>query len=362
MTGGVARIRAAAAACQRSALWRQYNPALRRAIAAVRLVESSQAPIVITGRNFHHAPSIRLFDRRRAARRVRRDLAPPAAGGSPAPTPAPAPAPAPTPAASSAQAGVDRDAAIAEQEAALAKRESDLALREREQAVAQREAEMAAKEAAAAQSKAKAASAKRLAAKARVASTAKQANDSAASSGAGPAAAPLPPLVIPAGTQFAAALTAALSTKTARVGDPVEARVADDLMIDGRRAIAAGALVHGKVTNVISGSHKIGGAAALGVRFDGLELQSGKVATINSSLTQAAKSETAKDTAKILGGALAGAVLGKQVGDARGRLIGGVLGGAAGAVVAEKTGNEVELPPGTTVNLVLDAPLTVGRD
>ncbi len=172
----------------------------------------------------------------------------------------------------------------------------------------------------------------------------------------------MPPLVIPAGTQFAAALTAALSTKTARVGDPVEARVANDVMIDGRRAIAAGALVHGKVTNVISGSHKIGGTAALGVRFDGLELRSGTIATINSSLTQAGKSETAKDTAKILGGALAGAVLGKQVGDAKGRLIGGVLGGAAGAVVAEKTGNEVELPPGTTVNLVLDAPLTVDRD
>ena len=282
-----------------------------------------------------------------------------------------APTPPPAAPASSAQTAAERQAALAEREAALTKRENELALKEREQALAQREAEMAAKETAAkreaaaaeARAKVKAERAKRTAAKSRSVHVAPSGTETGA-----PAASPVTatppqaPLIVPAGTKLTATLTAALSTKTARVGDPVEARLVDDVIVDGRRAIAAGALVHGRVTHVISGSHKIGGTPVLGVRFDALEVRPGRAVTINSSLTQEGKSETAKDTAKILGGALAGVILGKQIGDRKGQLIGGVLGGAAGAVVAEKTGSEVELPQGTSVTLVLDAPLNVGDD
>jgi len=249
---------------------------------------------------------------------------------------------------------------LAAKEAELAQREAELALKEREQAVARREAELAAREAAAPKA-AKAPKAKPVVAKA---SPTPPPPPQARLQEAAPAvpSAPLPqplPIILPAGTQFEAALIAEVSTKTARLGDPVTARVSQDVLAEGRRAIPAGTRIHGTVTEVVSGSHKVGGVPTLGLRFDGLELQSGKVVGIHSTLMQQGKSDTGRDTAKIAGGALAGAILGKQMGDNKGRLIGGLLGGAAGVAAAKNTGTEVILAAGTPLTVTLDAPLPV---
>jgi hypothetical protein len=263
----------------------------------------------------------------------------------------PAPAP-PTPAAPGSTATEAAGKPEAEQAAEMAVREAN---------VARREAELAAREAADTQSRSKVASTKPAARPG-----AKPATPKAAVAGSGsrelaarPPTPPPPPLILPAGTLISVELAGEISTQTARVGDPVEARVASDVMADGRTAIPAGTTVRGAISEVVSGSHKIGGTPTLGLRFDGIELRPGKITALSGNLHEQGKSDTPRDAAKIAGGALIGAILGKQIGDNKGRLIGGLLGGAAGIAAAQKTGTEVVLPAGTPFSVVLDTALAV---
>lgn len=179
-----------------------------------------------------------------------------------------------------------------------------------------------------------------------------------------PVAPPVTPatLVVPTGTQLPLSLVTALSSKTAKVGDPVRARVTEDVRVNDRVAIAAGTTVAGSVTDVVSGSSKIGGVPTLGLRFERLELPGNVDVPIDGVLTQKGKSDTGRDTAKIVGGAAAGAILGHQVksGD-KGKVLGGLLGGAIGAVAAQKTGTEVTLDEGTAFSIALAAPVEITR-
>jgi hypothetical protein len=143
------------------------------------------------------------------------------------------------------------------------------------------------------------------------------------------------------------------------VGDTVNATLVSDIMVDGKVAVPAGATVQGSVTQVVSGSNKIGGTPTLGLTFSQLYPNPDTAVAISGNITQAGQSETGKDTAKIAGGALIGGVIGHQIDHDKGRYIGGLLGAAGGAVAAQKTGGEVELPAGTTVGFVLDAPVEV---
>ena len=233
-------------------------------------------------------------------------------------------------------------AAQAAKEAELAQREADISLKEREAEVARREAGLAAGPKAA----------KRPTAAPKPAGTAATENK--------PAPAPvLKTYVIPTGTQLSVELSAPVSTKTAQVGDRIEGRLTTDIVVDGKTLATAGSAVSGSVTEIISGSQKIGGTPTLGLSFDTLMLADGNTAAISGRLVQQGKSDTARDTAKIAGGALVGAVIGNKMNDGKGKIIGGIVGGAAGAAVAQRTGTEVELPAGTIVGFLLDNPIEV---
>ena len=254
-------------------------------------------------------------------------------------------------AADAAKAEAAAAAELEAREADLARRENELAMTQREQEVARRESELAAKE----KSSAAKVAAKKAAAAPRpvaVAATPRPATPA-------PAAVPVVPVVVPAGTQLSIGLSSPVSTKTATIGDPVDARLASDVVIDGRRAVLAGAPVRGRVTEVVSGSRKIGGTPTLGMAFDGLELEDGSTVMISGRLVQQGKSDTGRDTAKILGGTAAGAVIGHQIDDDKGTVIGGILGGAAGALAARKTGGEIDVPAGTVMAFVVDQPFQV---
>jgi hypothetical protein len=250
------------------------------------------------------------------------------------------------------------DADIAAREAELAAREAELALEQKEQQLAQREAALAAKEAAAKQAAAKQAAATKTSQVPKPA--AQLATTNPLKDTTQPQTSPKRmPLTVPAGTQLAVNLSSDVSTKTAKVGDPVDARLASDLVVNGRTALAAGSPVRGTVTEVVSGSQKIGGLPTLALTFDRLELENGKTVPITGRVVQQGKSETGKDTAKIVGGAAAGAVIGHQIDDDKGSVIGGLLGGAAGAVAAKKTGGEVVMPAGSTVTFTTESPFKV---
>jgi hypothetical protein len=173
---------------------------------------------------------------------------------------------------------------------------------------------------------------------------------------------PVQVISVPEGTVLAMTLSTGLTSKTAKVGDPVSATLSSDVMVDGKRAIAAGTTVAGSVVKVVSGSDKIGGTPTLAVSFDRLELPGGQDVPITGEITEKGKSDNTRDTVKIVGGTAAGAIIGdKVIKGKKGKLIGGLLGGAVGAVAAQKTGTEVEMAAGTALALTLDAPVEITK-
>jgi type IV secretory pathway VirB10-like protein len=257
-------------------------------------------------------------------------------------------APEPASTAPAAEAPVaEAPAEIAAEEAAaeLAAREQELAAQSEE--LARREAELAEREAAAAQ-----AAAARLASAPAAKPTPTAKPPAAAKPTPAPApapAAPPPPVTVAAGTQLAVNLEDAYSTKTNTVGQPVSARLASDLLAGGRVIARAGAPIRGSITEVTSGSSKIGAVPALKIDFTELVMADGSTMTINARINQKGQSEKGRDTAKIAGGTAAGAIIGHQIDDDKGKVIGGIIGGAAGAIGAKKTGTEVEIPAGTVL-------------
>jgi hypothetical protein len=231
---------------------------------------------------------------------------------------------------------------LAAREQALAEREAELALKEKEAELAKREAELAARE--------------------KTASRPAAAPRPATSTAAAPSPAPKPvasapkPVVVPAGTTLSVELTQAVTTKTAKVGDSVSARLSQPLVVDGRTVASAGAEVKARVTDVYSGSQEIGGTPKLGLALTELALENGTRAQISAGILQEGARESGKDAAKIAGGAVLGAVIGHQVDDDKGKVIGGLLGAGAGAAVAKRTGGDLEVPSGTVVSFVLNSP------
>ncbi len=247
-----------------------------------------------------------------------------------------------TDAAAEAQAQQDADIKLREEE--LNRREQELAMKEKEKDLADREAALA------------------------KASAPKPAPRAPAAAPATPKPAPAPaPVVaagprnytVPAGTSISVQLPAAVSTKTAKVGDRLSANLTNDVIVDGKTVARAGALVQGSVTRVVSGSNTVGGTPTLGITFDNLTFEGGDK-PINARITQVSeKSDKAGDTAKIAGGAVAGGVIGHQISHKNGSVIGALIGAAAGTAAAKKTGKEVVLPAGTVVGMTLESPVTV---
>jgi len=241
-----------------------------------------------------------------------------------------------------AQAAAEEAADLQARQEELARREAELALKEKERELADREALLAR------------------------ANAPKPAPKPAAPAPA-PAKKPTPKpvatgpkdYVVPAGTSLSVQLPAAVSTKTAKVGQRLTGNLTDDIVVDGKVVARAGTPVQGSITEVISGSKTIGGKPTLGITFDSLTFEGGD-RPINARITQVAdKSDKGGDTAKIAGGALAGGVVGHQIDSDKGKVIGALIGAAAGTAAARKTGKEIVLPAGTVVGMTLESPVTV---
>jgi len=235
-------------------------------------------------------------------------------------------------AAAAAEQAAEEQAAAEQAAAELAAREEELKTREME--LQRREQELAAQRAAAAKP------------------AAKPATPIATAPAAKPAATPPPPpppVAVPVGTQVSVRLNAPYSTKTTALGTTVNAELASDLVVGERRVAKAGAPISGSVTEVTSGSRKIGAVPALKIDFTQLVVADGTTLPVAIRVMQKGPSEKGRDTAKIVGGTAAGAIIGHQIDSDKGKVIGGLVGGAAGAVGAAKTGTEVEIPAGTVV-------------
>jgi hypothetical protein len=178
-----------------------------------------------------------------------------------------------------------------------------------------------------------------------------------------PSAPPAPvydELTVPADSVIGLEIDSTVSTETAQVEDEVEARVARDVMADGRVAVPSGARALGTVTLVERGG-KVKERARLGVRFHTLVLADGTTLPIQSeTVYRDGESPAKSSTAKIGGAAVGGAILGGLLGGTRGAVIGGSV-GAAGGTAATMAGSRrpATLPAGSTVTVRVLSPVTV---
>lgn len=184
---------------------------------------------------------------------------------------------------------------------------------------------------------------------------------------------------VAAGTHVLLSMINSVSTKQAAVGDRIYLETAFPVLSGGTIVIPQGSWVTGTVTEVKRPGH-VKGRGSLQVRFDSLTLPNGVSRNFRSDLgaVDARSNETLKregskvesagdkkgDLGTVVGGAAAGTVIGSGIGAAAGNAekgagIGVGAGAAAGLLgVLLTRGPDATLTKGSTVEMILDRPLT----
>src|ERR1700682_3716877 len=106
-----------------------------------------------------------------------------------------------------------------------------------------------------------------------------------------------PMLTIPAGTRVPLSLKQAISTKTAKDGDPVYAETAFPFVVSERVVIPAGTYIQGKITRVKRAGH-IKGRAEVLIHFTSMIYPSGYTVLLGGSVenTPGAEKTSMKDS------------------------------------------------------------------
>jgi hypothetical protein len=184
-----------------------------------------------------------------------------------------------------------------------------------------------------------------------------------------------PMLTIPPGTRVPLSLKQAISTKTARDGDPVYAETAFPFVVNDRVVIPAGTYIQGKITHVKRGGHVKGRAEVL-IHFTSMIYPSGYTVMLGGSVenTPGAERTSMKDSegtirqdsdagrkAKAAAeGAGTGAVIGAVTNGGKGAGIGAGVGGIAGLAIAMLSrGADVRLEPGTSIEMEIQREVAV---
>lgn len=173
-----------------------------------------------------------------------------------------------------------------------------------------------------------------------------------------PAAPSVPMVQVPAGTAMVLELKTDLSTATNMPGDEFKARVLMPVTMGGVVVIPERSRVWGTVTDTVS-AKIMKGQAHMSLSFDRLELPDGTFHPMSAMLTEDGV-KVGKRTGAIIGGSAAGgALLGKIIGkDTKGAVKGALIGAAVGTgIAAAQKGQDLEIPGGAEMNIVLDAPL-----
>jgi hypothetical protein len=187
---------------------------------------------------------------------------------------------------------------------------------------------------------------------------------------------------VPTGTHLPLVLHNAISTRSAKPGDPVYFETNFPVMVDGKVAIPAGSYVSGEVTEA-KRAGKVKGRAQLAIRLTTMILPNGYEVnlaaspsnagtgggeTTNGEGTIVGDSDKASDVGTVIRSTEAGTGIGAGVGAASGHIgegvgIGAAAGAAAGlAAVLFTRGPDAELPRGTTLEAVLDRPIMLDAD
>jgi hypothetical protein len=161
---------------------------------------------------------------------------------------------------------------------------------------------------------------------------------------------------VPAGTQFDVRLQDPLSSATSVVEDRFEVTTLVDLRQGDRSIVPAGSIMRGIVSSVKKAG-RIDRTGSLTVAFDQMTI-TGRTYPIRATVTQALESGGIRGEAARIGiGAGVGAVIGAILGGPNGALAGILIGG--GGTIAATPGTDVDLKPGTTLRVRLDAGLNL---
>jgi hypothetical protein len=185
------------------------------------------------------------------------------------------------------------------------------------------------------------------------------ASPSSAASKPAERAAPLPSLVVEAGTVIPVTLDQPLSSKTSNDGDHFDASVAAPVMAGDQVAIPKGARASGRVT-VAKSAGKFKGHAELGLTLDSITVDGRTHHIKTSSVAEAGKGRGERTAIGVGGGAAVGALIGAIAGHGKGAAIGAAAGAGAGTAGAAFTGNrDISLAAETKLNFKLAEPLQI---
>jgi type IV secretion system protein VirB10 len=182
-------------------------------------------------------------------------------------------------------------------------------------------------------------------------------------------------LIIPEGAKVPVSLKQAISTKTAKEGDPVYAITDFPFVLNDRIIIPAGTYVQGRIAHV-QRAGRVKGRAEILIHFTSLIYPSGYTVMLGGSLenvpgaehtsvkdsegTVRQDSDTMKKVGTVASTASTGAVIGGLSAGGKGAGIGAAAGGVAGMAIAMLTrGNDVRLEPGTSIEMVIQREVTV---
>lgn len=185
---------------------------------------------------------------------------------------------------------------------------------------------------------------------------------------------------VPAGTKVLLSIRSAVNTKTAQPGDGVYLQSTFPVTENNRVVIPAGVYVQGTV-DAVERHIRLKGPAKLTMHFTSIIFPNGTVVEIPGMVnslpgSDGPKVKSGEGTVQQSGSAgqvATAAAKGAEIGGSVGAISGGVqghpveglgIGGAAGAVVGAAVslfthGNDINIPSGTPVEMVLQRPLTL---
>lgn len=194
----------------------------------------------------------------------------------------------------------------------------------------------------------------------------------ATADGAQPAVVAVKPatLTVPSGTKLPLVLHNSITTRNAKPGDPVYLETLFPIVISNKILVPAGSYVQGEIVST-KRPGKVKGTGELQLRLNTMILPNGYTVNFNAIPSNAGtggnesvdsegniKGDTDKSTDA--GTVLKGTAIGAGIGGIASRSAGGAgIGAAAGAAVGLLTvlltrGPELELPRGTTLDVVID--------
>jgi hypothetical protein len=182
-------------------------------------------------------------------------------------------------------------------------------------------------------------------------------------------------VTLPPGTKIPLALKHAITTKTAHDGDAVYAETTFPVVINDRIIIPAGSFVQGAISNV-KRPGRVKGRAEVLVHFNTLILPNGYTLLLPGAVDNVPGLDTGKmkdkegtvqgdgskgkDAARIAESAGTGGLIGAAADGGKGAAVGGAGGGIIGlATVLLSRGPDLRLEAGSTMETVLERPLTV---